>query len=158
MRRWVSRAVRYRGDDLIATRSYYYTRMIMRPRRLRHPRHPRRRRRRLRHPYHFISSGTAVCTVSAKSRRHSPPSVFSRRARVAVQLFRCRRIAWLPSCCRRLDVAAVLGHAKTIISGHEEQVPAVSRVTAFGFTSSDAHKVALVELIRQDTGHVNAIF
>ena len=75
-----------------------------------------------------------LCQVSPPL---TAPRVFSRRVRVAVQLFRCRRIAWLPSCCRRLDVAAVLGHAKTIISGHEEQVPAVSRI-AFGFTSSDA--------------------
>jgi len=54
---------------------------------------------------------------------------------VAVTLCRCRRIASLPPCCH-LAVAAVLVMYNDV-SGHEEQVPAVSRI-AFGITSSDA--------------------
>ena len=88
----------------------------MRPRRLCHPRHPRRRRRRLRHPYHFISTGTvrAFCAPSLPTfaATHRPPCF-----RVVPRVFRCRRIAWLSSCCRRLDVAAVLVMLKLSFQG-----------------------------------------
>jgi len=65
---------------------------------------------------------------------HRPPC-FRVMSLVAVPLCLCRRIASLPPCCH-LAVAAVLVMYKDL-SGHEEQVPDVSRI-AFGITSSDA--------------------
>ena len=113
----------------------------------RHPRHPRRRRRRRRRrrPCHCIPPGIArvACTVAVKSRRHSPPALFSVASRVAgdgAALPRCGRIASLPPCCR-LTVAAVLVMV-IINSGHEEQVPVVSR-NAFVFTSGVVHSTSL---------------
>ena len=37
--------------------------------------------------------------------------------RVVLRVFRCRRIAWLSSCCRHLDVAAVLVMLKPSLQG-----------------------------------------
>jgi len=65
---------------------------------------------------------------------HRPPC-FRVTSLVAVPLCRCQRIASFPPCCH-LAVAAVLVMYNDV-SGHEGQVPAVSRI-AFRITSSDA--------------------
>ena len=65
---------------------------------------------------------------------HRPPC-FRVMSLVAVPLCLCRRIASFPPCCH-LAVAAVLVMYNNF-SGHEGQVPAVSRIT-FRITSSDA--------------------
>ena len=77
--------------------------------------------------YHRAPSELSVHRL-CQFRRHSPPSVFSRRA-AGVPLPTHRLvIVLLPPPWRRRSA----GHAKTIISGHVEQVPAVSRIE-FGY-------------------------
>ena len=79
-----------------ANMSYYCTRTIMRPRRLRHPRHPRRRRRRLRYPCRLNITGHCQSYLHRLRQVSSPLTarlVFASVSLVAVPLCRCRRIA-----------------------------------------------------------------
>ena len=74
----------------------------------------------------------AVRTVAAKSGRHSPPALFSRRVAGCGPA--------LPVPTHRLVTALLLAAVLVMyndFSGHEDQAPAVPRF-AFGITSSDA--------------------
>ena len=91
--------------------------------------------------YHRALPELPAPSPSSLAVTHRLPCFPSRRvSRVTVPLCRCGRIASLPPCCR-LTVAAVLVMV-IINSGHEEQVPVVSR-NAFVFTSGVMHSTSL---------------
>ena len=108
--------------------------------------------------YHRARSELSAPSLPSLAATHRLPCfrVVSRVAsgRAAVPLPTHRLVTVLLPPPRRRRGA---GHAKTIrktiISGHEEQVPAVSRI-AFGFTSSDAS----VELTRYRARQRDYIF